>query len=92
MLRHFSAILTEKVLFEEYFSVVEASGFDVDVAASRVLGHKMARLAAEDTRAYVHSLLARELKQGTDSKLVRELGEHLLGAGEERSLQLLGNL
>lgn len=92
VLRHFSAILTEKILFEEYFSVVEASGFDMDVAASRVLGNKMAGLAAEDTRAYVLSLLDRELKQGADSKLVREVGEHLAGVGEERGLQLLESL
>lgn len=92
VLRHFSVILTEQVLFDEYFSIVEASGFDVDVAASRVLGGKMASLAAEDTRAYVLSLLDRELKQKTDSKLVREVGEHLAGAGEERALQLLESL
>lgn len=92
VLRHFSAILTEKVLFDEYFSVVEASGFDVDVAASWVLGHKMARMAAADTRSYVRNLLDKELKQGTDSKLVREVGERLAGAGEDRGLQLLESL
>ncbi|BAU49561.1 hypothetical protein SVA_3013 [Sulfurifustis variabilis] len=92
VLRHFSAILTEQVLFDEYFSIVETSGFDVDVAASRVLGRKIANLAAEDTRSYVLNLLHRELKQGTDSKLVREVGEHLAGAGEERALQLLESL
>lgn len=92
VLRHFSTILTEKVLFGEYFSAVEASGFDVEIAASRVLGHQMARLAAKDTRAYVLRLLDRELKEGTDSKLVREVSEHLAGAGEERGLQLLESL
>ena len=92
VLRHFSAILTEQVLFDEYFSIVETSGFDVDVAASRVLGRKIAGLAAEDTRSYVLNLLDRELKQGTDSKLVREVGEHLAGAGEERAFQLLESL
>lgn len=92
VLRHFSTILTEEVLFAEYFLVVEASGFDLDVAASQVLGRKIANLAAEDTRSYVLNLLHRELKQGTDSKLVREVGEHLAGAGEERALQLLESL
>lgn len=92
VLRHFSAILTEKALFDEYFDAVEAADFDVDVAASRVLGGKMAKLAKADTRAYLGRLLDVELKHGVDSALVREIAEHLAGANVERAYQLLENL
>ena len=92
VLRHFSTILTEQVLFDEYFDAVEASGFDVDLAASRVLGRKIVTLAEKDTRAFVLSLLEGELRHGTDSLLVREISEQLGGASAERAHDLLQSL
>lgn len=92
LMRHFSAILTEKVLFDQHFATVEAAAFDVDLAASRVLGQKMASMAATDTREYVRNIVDRELKENVDSTLVRELAEHLAGAGEARACQLLESL
>lgn len=92
VLRHFGAILTEQALFDEYFDAVEAAGFDVDLAASRVLGRKIATLAEKDTQAFVLSLLQGELGHGTDSLLVREIREHMGGANEERAHDFLQNL
>lgn len=92
VLRHFGAILTEQVLFDEYFDAVEASGFDVDLAASRVLGRKIATLAEQDTRAFVLSLLEGELRHGTDSLLAREISGQLGGENEERAFDLLQSL
>lgn len=92
LLRHFSAILTEKVLFDQHYATIEAAAFDPDVAACRVLGQKMANMAANDTRAFVLNTLEKELKEDTDSALVREIAEHLAGAGEERAYRLLESL
>jgi len=75
VLRHYSTILTEQALFDDHFDAVEASGFDVDLAASRVLGRKIAMLAAQDARVFVLHLLEEELQHGTDSLLVREMTE-----------------
>jgi predicted nucleotidyltransferase len=92
VLRHYSTLLTEKALFDDYFDIVEASGFAVDLAAGRVLGGKISKLAAPDTRGYVEQLLNDELSQDTDSRLVREVAETLAGAEEERAFQLLSSL
>ena len=92
VLRHYSTLLTEKVLFDDYFDIVEASGFDVDLAAGHVLGRKINKLAELDTREYLEQLLHNELSQGTDSRLVREVAETLAGAEEERAFQLLSSL
>lgn len=92
VLRHYATILSEKALFDEYFAAMEAAEFDPDLAASRVLGQKLAGMVAKDTRDYVLSLLDSELRQETDSRLVREVAEHLGGAGAERAYDLLQSL
>lgn len=71
---------------------MEAAEFDLDVAASRVLGQKLAGLAATDAWDYVFSMLDRELPQETDSRLVREFAEHLGGVGAERAYALIKSL
>lgn len=92
VLRHYVTILTENALFDEHFAAMEASEFDLDVAASRVLGEKLASLAGKDARDYVLRLLVRELQQEADSRLVREITEHLGGANAERAYDLLKSL
>lgn len=92
VLRHFSSLLTEKVLFDEHFNCVEAANYDLDLAASRVLGEKVAKVASKHTREYLRELLEHELAAGTDSRLVREVAEYLPGAGEQRAFELLQNL
>ena len=92
VLRHISAILTEPVLFDEYYDAVEASKYDIDLAASRVLGRKIAMLAQEDTWAYLLSLLEKHLHEGIDSPLVRELGKQMRGLDIVRTNDLLQSL
>lgn len=92
VLRHFRAILTEETLFNEHFPEVEAAGYDVDLAACRVLGQKMARLTEPDTGTFVRKVLEEQLQQGTDSTLVREVAEHSGGADAERAFELLRSL
>lgn len=91
VLRHFSTILTEQVLFDAYFDAVEAAEFDIDLAAGRVLGRKIAMLAAQDARAFVLQLLEEELQHETDSLLVREISAHMSG-NAERAHDLMQNL
>lgn len=92
LLRHFSAIVTEKVLFEQHFAAVEAADFDVDFAASRVLGQAMRNMAETDTRAHVHNILDDALKEKNDSALIREIAAHLPGEDEDRVYRLLKNM
>jgi len=92
LLRHFSTIITEKALFDQHSAAVEAADFDLGLAASRVLGQKMANMAAYDTQATVLDILGSGLKEKTDSVLVRDIAEHMAAAGEERVLHLLENL
>lgn len=92
LLRHFSAILTEKVLFDHHNDAIEAADFDLDIAACWVLGQKMADMAEKDTQTFVLNILDNELKEETDSALVREIAEHLAGAGEDRAYNLLEGL
>lgn len=92
LLRHFGTILTEKVLFDEHYAVIEAASYDMDIATCRVLGKMMATMAASDTRTFVLNLLNSELKEEADSALVREIAEHMAAAGEERTYHLLDSL
>lgn len=92
VLRHYSTILTEQTLFDVHFEAMEASEFDVDLAACRVLGQKIATLAEKDTLKFVLNFFEEELRQETDSLLVREIGRYLPGAGSERAHALLQSL
>ena len=92
LIRHFSAILTDKVLFDNHNGAMEAADYDLEVAACRVLGQKIATMAEKDTRTFVLKLLNDELKEQTDSTLVREIAEHMEAAGKDRTYRLLDSL
>jgi len=89
LVRHYGAIVTERVLFDLHGDAVEAVDFDLDKAACWVLGRKMAKVAMTDTRAFVLKVLDSELLQETDSVLVREIAGNLPGADEERAFSLM---
>lgn len=91
-LRHFSTILTEQTLFDEYFDVMQAVEFDLELAACWVLGQKVAALAQEDTRVFLLNLLEELMRDETDSRLVREIGRQMGGVGIERVHDLLQSL
>lgn len=92
LVRHYGAIVTEKVLFDLYGDAIEAAGFDLEKAACWVLGRKMAEAAMKDTRAFVLKTLNSELLEETDSVLVREIAGNLPGADEERAYDLIESL
>ncbi len=89
MLRHSSTLLGETNLFEEHFETVESAGYDLGLAAARLMGRKVNIVASVSTGEYVRRLLELELKNGIESKLVREVAEALAPAGEGRALVLL---
>lgn len=92
ILRNFATILTEEALFDEHFIEMEAAGYDLDLAANRVLGQRLGKLATKEAREYVLELLDSELRHETDSKLAREIAAHLGGANAERVYELLLSL
>lgn len=92
VLRHFSNILTEAALLDEHYDVVEACGYDIDLAASRVLGRQIAVLAQVDARVYLLDLLENKLREGIDSPLVREIGAQMRGLEMERVKDLLQSM
>ncbi len=92
VLQHFGTLLTEEVLFDEYFDAVMEAEYDIDLAAARVLGRRLSEVVADDTRDWLSRLLTRELRASTDSALVREVAESLTPIGAERACDLLAQL
>lgn len=92
VLRYCAQILGHDTLFSDYLFEMERAEFDLDLAANRILGQKMATLAAQDSTRYVPQLLDDELQQGTDSRLLREIAESMSGAGVGRTYALVENL
>lgn len=92
VLCHYGTILTEEVLFDEYIDDIEASEYDVDLASSRVLGRKIARLGKKNAGDFILALLEKELQQETDSQLVRDISSQMPGVGTERTYTLLQSL
>lgn len=92
VIRHYGTILTEHVLFDEYIDAIEASGYDVDLAANRVLGRKIASLVGKVAGDFILNLLENELRQETDSQLVRDIRNQTPGADTEHVYALLQSL
>ena len=92
VLRHSPTFLGEDTLYKEHFDMVTASGFDLELVAARALGRKLSNLVLEPTSQHVRKLLERELTNGIESKLVREVSESLAPAGEIRAHALLSQV
>ena len=92
VLRHSPALFGETSLFEEHFEIVESAGYDLELAAARLLGQKMSALASERTRKHVCKLLEQELNNGIESKLVRQVAESLVPAERTRTYELLSQI
>lgn len=89
VLLHYETLLTVNALFGEHFAEVEASDYDLALAAARVLGKRISAIASPYALTELRDLLARELRMGVDSTLVREIGEYLALTEAERAYQLL---
>lgn len=92
LLRHGSSLFGDKNLFDEHFEIVESTGYDLNLAAARVLGRQMGAIALPRTRTHVHMLLEQELKMEIDSKLVREVAKYLVPPEETRTFDLLSQV
>ncbi|MBI3000693.1 MAG: hypothetical protein HYY46_19910 [Deltaproteobacteria bacterium] len=92
VLRHSPTLFGATNLFEEHFEIVESAGYDLELAAARLLGQKMSALASERTRKHVRKLLEQELNNGIESKLVREVAESLVPAEGTRTYELLSQI
>ena len=92
VLRYGSTLVGEESLYEEYFDLATATGFDLDLAAAGVLGRKLRRLASPSSGEHVQQMLERELTEGIDSRLVREISRSLVPADQGRAFALLSML
>lgn len=92
LLHHGSSLFGDKNLFDEHFEIVESTGYDLNLAAARLLGRQMGAIALPRTRTHVHNLLEQELKREIDSKLVREVAKYLVPPEETRTFDLLGQV
>jgi len=91
VLGHATAWVGEERLFDSHFDVVAAAGYDLDLAAARVLGRTLAAQASPTTRTLLTELLSAELARGEDSDLVRDVGRQLM-TGAKRAFALLDAL
>jgi predicted nucleotidyltransferase len=92
LLRHGPGLFGEKNLFDEHFEIVESAGYDLALAAARLLGQKIGAIASRRTRTHVHELLEEELKREIESKLVREVAKSLVLAEETKTFDLLSQV
>ncbi len=92
VLHHGPTLLGEETIYDEHFDMVTATGFDLELAGARGLGRKLSNLVLEPTSQHVRKLLERELTNGIESKLVREVSESLAPAGEIRAHALLSQV
>ena len=72
-LYHGEKIIGRDAFHEEYAQATEAVGWDLDLASARIFGLQMASIASDCTRRHLLSILSRQLVQGEESMLVREV-------------------
>ena len=84
MLRHAVKLISERRLFEEHLSVVDRLGYDIDLAATYVLGGQIRALASAKTREKLLTVLASLATEAEDAMLVRDLTTYMPGEDPER--------
>lgn len=91
LLRHASDIIGLDVLYDRYLPEVQAVDYDVQFAAARVLGQRVATLAKPALHTKLYDLLAPLDRDGADAALVGAVARHL-EASEEHVLELFRQL
>lgn len=83
LLYHGERIIGEDAFYEEYSDAMESVGWDIDLASARVFGLQMGALAQARTKNHLLAILDRELLDGEDSLLVRELAAKIPACRKE---------
>lgn len=73
ILHHGEKIIGQDSFYEEYAEVTESVDWDLNLASARVFGMLMAALAQPRTRNHLLEILNREISEGEESLLVREV-------------------
>jgi predicted nucleotidyltransferase len=92
VLRQGPTLIGEENLYGEYFDTATATGFDLELAAARALGRKLRDLTFCPTGDHVRKILQRELADGIESKLAREVAKSMVPPDETRSFDLLSQV
>ncbi len=92
LMDHYASAGNEDRLYGYYVHFMEEEGFDIDLAAIRLLGHDMAAMATEITRELVETILSGELDGDDDHhRLIRDMIGSSFTA-RERSDEIRGKL
>ena len=73
ILHYGEKIIGQDSFYEEYAEITEAVDWDLTLASARVFGMQIARLAQPRTRNHLLEILNREISEGEESMLVREV-------------------
>ena len=74
LMDHYASAGNEDRLYEQDVRFMEEEGFDIVLAAIRLLGHDMAAMATEMTRELVTAILSGELDgDGDHHRLIRDM-------------------
>lgn len=89
VLLNYPELVGEPALFEDHFQAMEDADYDLQLAAARVLGTRMAGMSSAGSQERVLQLLARELDAEVDADLVREISAVLVPPDVSRALGLI---
>lgn len=73
ILHYGEKIIGQDSFYEEYAEITEAADWDLTLASARVFGTQMAALAKPRTWNHLLEILNREISEGEESMLVREV-------------------
>lgn len=73
LLHYGEKIIGQDSFYEEYAEITEAVDWDLNLASARVFGTQMAALAQLRTRDHLLDILNREISEGEESLLMREV-------------------
>jgi predicted nucleotidyltransferase len=88
-LRNGTALIMEAVLFEQHLEVVAEADYDIDLAASFVLGAHIGSLTSSNTRKRLASILDPLVLEGEDALLVRDVSVNMPAFDKMRVLGFL---